>query len=286
MEEQSKRGKDKAFVLRTPPQLPPGSGTSRNLPQPSKSLRDGSTDGIPDSYLQRPLPDRPLPDLPVGVPHDSCGPSRKTSTASIAPSLLSYVKDVSFLDESVEYGHAQEVPVYKTQSNSSPARNPPSPDSCRLSMSDYEYCMSSEEDLRANQPQPTLPGDHLVSSENMSRHYTGFQDTSDGSARSTNGETTAPHINKTARAIEEKDIDFSKFPHLQLDEWEWIRRSPSPKVPPRRVLSPRLGRLWDALRRNRSRSPLRQPLCEAPARNNSTPHLYGPDGKEKHGNWI
>ncbi|KAL1867489.1 hypothetical protein Daus18300_006333 [Diaporthe australafricana] len=285
-EEHSKPRKNKVFVLRTPPQLPPSSGTSRNLPQPSKSLRDGSTDGIPDSYLQRPLPDRPLPDLPVGLPNDSCGPSRKTSTASIAPSLLSYVKDVSFLDESVEYGHAQEVPVYKTKSNSSPARNQPSPDSCGLSVSDYEYCMPSEEDLRADQFQPTLPGDHLVSSGHGSRRYTGCADNSDGSPPSRNGKTAAPHTDEAVRTIEENGIDFSKFPHLQLDEWEWIRRSPSPKVPPRRVLSPRLGRLWDTLRRNRSRSPLRQPPCEAPARNNSTPHLYGPDAKEKHGNWI
>ncbi|KAI3396122.1 hypothetical protein diail_453 [Diaporthe ilicicola] len=285
-EERSKPRKEKTFVLRTPPQLRPGSGTSHNLPQPSKSLRDGSTDGIPDSYLQRPLPDRPLLDLPVGMPDDSHGPSRKTSTASIATSLLSYVKDISFLDESVEYGHAQEVPVYKTKSNSSPARNQPMPDSCDLSVSDYEYYLSSEEDLGVSQPQETFPGDHLVPSGSKSKVCVDGPDNIDGSQPSENAKTAIQQGSMSVEAIEEEVIDFSRFPHLQLDEWEWIRRSPSPKVPTRRVLSPRLGRLWDTLRRNRSRSPLRQPLCEAPARNYSTPHLSGPNEKEKHGNWI
>ncbi|KAJ0116241.1 hypothetical protein J7T55_005187 [Diaporthe amygdali] len=286
MVECSKPRKEKTFVLRTPPQLRPGSGTSQKLPQPSKSLRDGPTDGIPEWYLQRPLPDLPLPELPVGVPNESYGPSRKTSTASIAASLLSYVKDASFLDESVKYGHAQEVPVYKTKSNASLDRDQPPPDCSDLSVSDYECYLSSDDDLRVNQSQSALSENHPVSMGKMSENNTDFLDNNNGSSMMGDGKTAGSKASKPVVTVGEKGIDFSRFPHLQLDEWEWIRRSPSPKVSPRRVLSPRLGRLWDTLRRNRSRSPLRQPLCEAPVRNYSTPHLFAPDGKEKHGNWI
>lgn len=225
--------KEKVFVLRTPPQLRPGSGTSHHLPQPSKTLRDGSTDGLPASYLQRPLPDRPLPDLPIGVPNEICGPSRKTSTASIATSLLSYVKDGSFLEESVEYGHAQEVPVYKAKSDPLPAHR------------QYRHD----------------PDDRSV-----------------GSPSARDFDTASPKTGKSVLNVGEGHIDFSRFPHLQLDEYEWIRRSPSPKTSPRRVLSPGLGRLWKTLRRNRSRSPLRQPPCEEPVR--------GQGGNEQYGNWI
>lgn len=286
MVECSKPRKEKTFVLRTPPQLRPGSGTSQKLPQPSKSLRDGPTDGIPEWYLQRPLPDLPLPELPVGVPNESYGPSRKTSTASIAASLLSYIKDGSFLDESVKYGHAQEVPVYKTKSNASLDSNQPLPDCSNLSVSDYECYLSSDDDLKVNTFQSTLSGNHPVSAEKVTKDKKDCLYNNDGSPIEKDGKTTGSKAGKPVVTVEEKGIDFSKFPHLQLDEWEWIRRSPSPKVPSRRVLSPRLGRLWETLRRNRSRSPLRQPLCEAPVRNQSTPHLFAPDGKEKHGNWI
>lgn len=239
--EGDKPWKEKVYVLRTPPQLRPGSGTSHHLPQPSKTLRDGSTNGLPAAYLQRPLPDRPLPDLPIGVPNEICGPSRKTSTASIATSLLSYVKDSSFLDESVEYGHAQEVPVYKAKSDPLPA---------------HDQDQHDPDDLSVGSP----------------------------SAR--DFETSFPKASKSVLNVGEEYIDFSRFPHLQLDEYEWIRRSPSPKTSPRRVLSPRLGRLWDTLRRNRSRSPLRQPPREGPVRNCSTPHLPGQGGIEQYGNWI
>lgn len=276
--------KEKIFVLRTPPQLRPGSATCQNLPQPSKSLRDGSTEGIPDSYLQRPLPDRPLPDLPIGVPNEVCGPSRKTSAASIATSLLSYIKDGSFLDESVEYGHAQEVPIYKT--DALPAQHyQHDPDD--LPVSDYENCLSSDDDdLELKQPQPDSLGKHIIGSGNRLRHHADFLDTKDGSSPEKDAKTTGLEASKPVVNIGDRCIDFSRFPHLQLDEYEWIRQTPSPKASPRRVLSPRLGRLWDTLRRNRSRSPLRQPLCEAPTRNLSIPHLPGQDGNEKYGNWI
>ncbi|POS76095.1 hypothetical protein DHEL01_v205506 [Diaporthe helianthi] len=280
----SKLRKEKVFVLRTPPQLRPGFETSHNLPQPSKSLRDGSTEGIPDSYLQRPLPDRPLPDLPVGVPNEVCGPSRKTSTASIATSLLSYVKDGSFLDESVEYGHAQEVPVYRAKTDASPAqRYQHDPDD--LPVSDYENYLSSEDEPEVNQSQPAFVGKHPAGSGNRLRNHTDFQSSKNASPEK-NTKTAGPETSKSVVNIGDRCIDFSRFPHLQLDEYEWIRRSPSPKASPRRVLSPTLGRLWDTLRRSRSRSPTRQPLREAPIRNLSTPHLPGQDGDEKYGNWI
>lgn len=285
-EQRSKPRKEKVFVLRTPPQLPPGSGTSHNLPQPSKTLRDGSTDGIPESYLQRPLPDRPLPDLPVGVPNEICGPSRKTSTASIATSLLSYVRDGSFLDESVEYGHAQEVPVYKAKSDAYPALNHQQPCPDDRSVSDYENYLPWEDDLRVNQSHSASPGENTVSNGSRLKNYADVLDSDEGLPPAKDSQTAGPKASKSFANIGEKYIDFSRFPHLQLDEYEWIRRSPSPKAPPRRVLSPRLGRLWDTLRRNRSRSPLRQPLREAPSRNYSTPHLSGQDGNEKYGNWI
>lgn len=285
-EKRSKPRKEKVFVLRTPPQLRPGSGTSHNLPQPSKTLRDGSTDGIPDSYLQRPLPDRPLPDLTVGVPDEICVPSRKTSTASIAPSLLSYVKDGSFLDESVEYGCAQEVPVYKAKSDASPAHRNHQPDPDNQSISDYEDYLSSEDDLNVGQAQSGMSDRQTTSNESRLKDCKDCIHSNDGSPPAKDGKFANPKAGRSMVNVGEKYIDFSRFPHLQLDEHEWMSRSPSPKAPPRRVLSPRLGRLWDTLRRNRSRSPLRQPLREAPVRNYSTPHLSGQYGNEKYGNWI
>ncbi|KAG8159118.1 hypothetical protein KVR01_010779 [Diaporthe batatas] len=270
---------EKVFVLRTPPQLRPGSGTSHNLPQPSKSLRDGSTEGIPDSYLQRPLPDRPLPDLPVGVP------SRKTSTVSIATSLLSYVKDSSFLDESVEYGHAQEVTVHKAKADALPTQHYQH-DLDDLPVSDYENYLSSDDDSKVKQSQPASLGKHIVGSGHVLPNHTDLLDSKDGSPPEEDSKAAGLQASKPVVNIGDRCIDFSKFPHLQLDEFDWIRRSPSPKASPRRVLSPRLGRLWDTLRRNRSRSPLRQPLREAPSRNLSTPQLPGQDGNEKYGNWI
>lgn len=278
--------KEKVFVLRTPPQLRPGSGTSHNLPQPSKTLRDGSTDGIPDSYLQRPLPDRPLPELPVGVPNEICGPSRKTSTASIATSLLSYVKDGSFLDESVEYGHAQEVPVYKAKSETSPAHDDHQYDPDDRPVPDYENYLSSKDDLRIHRFQSASPDQYLARNGNGLKNDTNCLEINHGSPPAKADKFASPKPSKSFVNIGEKYIDFSRFPHLQLDEHEWISQSPSPEAPPRRVLSPGLGRLWDTLRRNRSRSPLRQPLHEAPTRNYSTPHLSGRDGNEKYGNWI
>lgn len=285
-DKRSKPRKDKVFVLRTPPQLRPGSGTSHNLPQPSKTLRDGSTDGIPDSYLLRPLPDRPLPELPVGVPNEICVPSRKTSTASIAPSLLSYVKDGSFLDESVEYGYAQEVPVYKAKSDASPAHRNHQPGPDDQSISDYENYLPPEDDLNVDRAQSGSSGWQTTSNESRQKDYKDCIHSNDGSPPERDGKVADPKAEKSMVNIGEKYIDFSRFPHLQLDEHEWMSRSPSPKASPRRVLSPRLGRLWDTLRRNRSRSPLRQPLREAPVRNYSTPHLSGQYGNEKYGNWI
>jgi hypothetical protein len=276
--------KEKVFVLRTPPQLRPGSGTSHNLPQPSKCLRDGFIEGISDSYLQRPLPDRPLPDLPVGVPNEICGPSRKTSTASIATSLLSYIKDDSFLNESVEYGHAQEVPVYKT--DALPAHHYYQHDPDDLSVSDYETYLSSEDDLKVKQSELAPQGKHSAGSGDRLHKHTEFLDTKDRSPPAKDTKTAGPKAGKSVVNIGEKCIDFSRFPHLQLDEYERIHQSPSPKASPRLALSPRLGRLWDTLRRNRSRSPLRQPLCEAPIRNCSMPHLPDQGGNEKYGNWI
>lgn len=284
----SKPRRNSMFVLRTPPQLRPRSATSHNLPQPSKTLRDGVPHGVPDSYLQRPLPDRPLPELPISRLGDSgASRPRKASSASAAPSvtpsLRSYVKDGSFLDESVEYGQAQKVHICKRYTGASPDQDRALPDSNDTSISDYEGSPLAEDDSKKRNSLLLSPGNYLASTGSMlEKHIARLEDNHDsplgGIDRSVVSEKKG-----APGSYGEMGIDFSKFPHLQLSESDWVRRTPSPTTP-RGILSPK--RLWNTLRRNKSRSPLRDVYGEAKARNQSTPDLVGQERNERHGNWI
>lgn len=322
-----KTRRNSTFVLRPPPQLRPRSAMSHRLPQPSKTIRDALPPAVADSYLQR-----PLPELPTDGPNDSwVSRSRKSSTASaapsIAPSLLSYVKNGSFLDETVEYGQAQEVEMDKdhpgvplSQENSEKSKET-TPSPVDISMSDYEASPIAVDDSKENNPNLLSPGNYLASTGSMlemhiarldNQSLTGgdrvdsprgdkkrlfVEDIADvnddpqsprgrtGRARSND---QIPRARQTVRGTDEFNIDFSKFPHLQLAESDWIRSTPSPQAVPHRILSPRLGRLWNTLRRAKSRSPLRNTEEGNASRNYSTPQLHDSraEVKERHGNWI
>lgn len=280
--------RNSSYILRTPPQLRPRSATSHTLPQPSKTVRDGITPGCSDPILQRPLPNRPLPDLPCISPEDTwMAPSRKSSNASaapsVAPSLVSYVKNESYLNETVEFGQAQEVhigkefprvPVLQEQLVRSPGTR---------SISDYDADSPrhDQRDLSSTRGEKS-PREVMLESpiENAGMHAMSVGDTV-ASERS----QSSLKENVTTRS-RDLALDFARFPHLQLSQSDWKPRTPSPQSVPRRMLSPRFGRLWSTLRRNKSRSPLRDAHDELVPKNYSTPQLTGPEVKEKHGNWI
>lgn len=289
--------RNSSYILRTPPQLRPRSArsaTSHTLPQPSKTLRDGIMPGFSDSILQRPLPDRPLPELPCVSPNDTwMGPSRKSSNASatpsVAPSLMSYVKNESYLNETVEFGQAQEVhmgkeipgvPVLQEQLTRSPGSE---------SVSDYVADHPAEDsshhdrgDLLSTRDERLTPEIIL---ESPIGNVGGVHAVSFGDAIASERTLSPSKENMTTRS-RDLALDFARFPHLQLSQSDWKQRTPSPQSAPRRILSPRLGRLWSTLRRNKSRSPLRDVHNELAPRNYSTPQLTGPEVKERHGNWI
>lgn len=286
-----------SFVLRTPPELRPQSATSQNLPQPSKTLRDALPPGFPESYSQR-----PLPELPIDGPNDFWVPlSRKSSTASaapsVAPSLLGYVENESYLDETVEYGQAQEVFMGKSHPGV-PLNEEDSDKNKRMttppvgtSISDYENTCLVEDEPKDNNSDLLSPGNYMASTGSMLEKYMSRLGKGQGSPCARTGRRpgkNSPRARDTCGVNGELDMDFSKFPHLhlQLSESEWIRRTPSPQAIPRRLRSPKLGLLWSNLRRNKSRSPLRSLNAEAAPRNYSTPHLASPEVKERHGNWI
>lgn len=299
--------RNSCYILRTPPQLRPRSATSHNLPQPSKTLRDALSLGCHESYLSRPLPDRPLPELPTDGLNGSDTPrSRKSSTASaapsVAPSLLSYVKNESFLEETVEYGQGLEIPIHRDHPgvphNEETATSKYDSEAIRAdasthidgpivtdtSMSHFEGSPLITKGSQENDPKLVLPEDYMAttgsslkkpSSEDKQASSSGEIDSNRGlqSPRKKRGDTV------------DLAIDLSRFPHLQLSESEWIRQTPSPQHVPRRILSPRLGRLWNTLRRNKSRSPLRNNRDKVVSRNYSTPQLSSPR-TQKNGNWI
>lgn len=290
-----------SYVLRTPPQLPPQLTTSQNLPQPSKTLRDALPPGFPETYLQRPLPDRPLPELPADGPNNSWVPrSRKSSTASaapsLAPSLLSYVKNDSYLDETVEYGQALAVPMdkdhpgvplNKESSEKSEALNMPLSDTSTL---DHQKSVLAQSDeCKEDDPKFNSSDNNLASTESMLEKQLNRCGSGQGppSQGISNTQDSKRPQTKTASSIsEEVNTDLFNRPDLELARSQWIRRTPSPQPIPRRILSPRLGRLWNTLRRNKSRSPTRNLHEEAVLRNFSTPHLTGSEVKERRGNWI
>lgn len=278
--------RNSSYILRTPPQLRPRSATSHNLPQPSKTFRDGVASGFPESILQRPLPDRPLPELPAIVPDNTwLGPSRKSSNASatpsVAPSLMSYVKNESFANETVEYGQAHEVPMEKNHPGVPMVQKTPAYSPSSTSGSDYDAVDSPPNGRRQLYDKSSLQILLESPTDIVDRNYT----VPFGDAMADDRNQSPTKENGTTRS-RDLALDFAKFPHLQISEADWKRRTPSPQSAPRRVLSPRLERLWSTLRRNKSRSPLRDIPSDLAPRNYSTPHLTGPEVKRKHGNWI
>lgn len=287
--------RNSSYILRTPPQLRPRSTTSHNLPQPSKTLRDCVPPGCPESILQRPLPDRPLPELPaVELSEDSwIVRSRKSSSASAAPSvatsLLSYVNNDSYLNETVEYGQAQEVRMDKDHPGVPLIQEQVTLAPVNISVSDHDDASLEETESKNNNPILPSPINHLSTtgriSESTINQHEGSRESSSERAGNSGGNNDSQKENM-AKRNRELAIDFSVSSHLQLAESEWLRRTPSPQEAPRRILSPRLGRLWNTLRRNKSRSPLRNLHNELSSKNFSTSQLTGPEVKERHGNWI
>lgn len=305
--------RNSCYVLRTPPRLRPRSATSHNMPQPSKFLRDGLTLGSPDSYLSRVLPDLPPPELPTDGPNDAyVTRSRKSSTASaapsVAPSLLSYVKNTSYMEETVEYGQGLQVPINKEHPGVPITKGSETSQSVTSSicgdvsdqvdvLSVIDTTMPKQEgspminkDSKSNGPTVSLPGNYMASTETTPKGHTsrGFE----GNQLSSDEETESSVDMKSPR-LKRGDtvdlaIDLSRFPHLHLSESEWMRQTPSPQRVPRRILSPRLGRLWNTLRRNKSRSPIRNRGEPAASRNHSSTQLLESEMEKKKmmGNWI
>lgn len=286
--------RNSSYVLRTPPQLRPRSATSHNLPQPSKTFRDGVASGCTDPFLQRPLPDRPLPELPAVVPDDAwLGPSRKSSNASatpsIAPSLRSYVKNESYLNETVEYGQAHEVLMEKDHPGVPILQEKLAHSPGSTSASDYDAASLAADSPPLDHKDHTSPECLRSSSTAMLKIPIGIDrevhTSMPGDAVACEQNESPAKENMTTRS-RDLALDFARFPHLQISESDWKRRTPSPQLAPGRILSPTLGRLWSTLRRNKSRSPLRDVQNELAPRNYSTPQLTGPEVKERHGNWI
>lgn len=305
--------RNSCYILRTPPQLRPRSATSHNLPQPSKSLRDALTLGFADSYLSRALPELPPPELPTDGPNDTYVPrSRKSSSASaapsVAPSLLSYVKNTSYMEETVEYGQGLEIPINRdhpgvpVNEDSATTRSVidsicgdlkdpvDMPSVIDTTMSNQGASLLINEDSKNDDPTMASPGNYMASTGTTLKGHMS-QGSEDKQASSEEG-TDSSRDMKSPR-IKRGDtmdlaIDLSRFPHLHLSESEWMRQTPSPQRVPRRILSPRLGRLWNTLRRNKSRSPLRNIREPAASRSYSTPQLLDSavEKKRKVGNWI
>ncbi|ROW11637.1 hypothetical protein VPNG_05569 [Cytospora leucostoma] len=291
IESKSKPRRNSTFVLMAPPQLQPRSATSHNLPQPSKTVRDGVPHGVFGSYLQRPLPDRPLPDLPIpgsvttGM-RRSRGSSTVSAAPSVTPSLLSYVKDGSMLDESVEYGQAQEVQICVRHTGESPNQDKSYPNIHDTSISGYENPPLVEEDSNEGDQLLLSPGNYLASTGcTLEDHAPRLESDHDPPSQELD-RSASPGTREAIESIGEPITDFSRFPHLQLSESDWIRRTPSPTIVPRSILSPK--RLWSTLRRNksRSRSPLRDVHGEVMTRNHPTSYPVDRERDEIHGNWI
>lgn len=160
------------------------------------------------------------------------------------------------------------------------------------SFSDCEGSSLANAESKEDNSMLLSPGNYMASSgSTREMHMALLQDDQDSHrGRTTSlGSDDSPRTQGTANTSGDLDINFSKFPHLQLSESEWVRRTPSPEAAPRRILSPRFGRLWNTLRRSKSRSPLRSlrnHRDEAASRNYSTPQLASPEMKERHGHWI
>lgn len=292
------------YGLRSPVQFTSYSVSSRNLPQPSKILRDTISRGIPGSYRERTLPDRPLPELPDVCPDDSWIPrSRNCSTGSAAPSvatsLLSYIENEALMDETVEYGQAQEVPMHKTHPGV-PLSDSRGPLTCQPTIKATDGLANDNKksgslvtgtkvtDLQHQPPRSPKDDSAIMSGRRVERpgHDSLSLDRQRGRA------TESPNLCKTQSARSKEDVGvgiYAEFAHLPPPQRDALKRTPSPTTSPRGVLSPRLGRFWNSLRRTKSRSPLRalrQTHNAKMPKNNSTPQFVCPEVKERHGNWI
>lgn len=297
----TKPKRNTSFVLRTPPQLRPQSTTSQNLPQPSKTFRDALPPGFPETYLQRPLPDRPLPELPTdGRDNSWISRSRKSSTASaapsLAPSLLSYVKNDSYQDEAVEYGRALAVPIDKdhpgvplSKEGFEKSEGLAAPLADTSIVEHGNSALTQNNDYTQDNPNFQSPNKVLASDGSMLEKQ--LHRCGSGQGSPFQGISNTQGVNRlqdkdAASDSEETNTEFFKSSHLEVARPQWIQHTPSPQAMHRRILSPRLGRLWNTLRRNKSRSPVRNLREEAVFRNFSTPHLTGSEVKERRGNWI
>lgn len=150
------------------------------------------------------------------------------------------------------------------------------PPPAHSSPSDYEGLSMTEDDWQKDNPTLLCPGNYMASARSNLEKQTGQLEDDQASPCDTAvgpGQSDCPQTKDLSRVNGNLDIDFSRFPHLQLSESEWIGHTSSPQAVPRRMLSPRLGRLWNTLRRNKSRSPLRNLQGREASRNYSSPHL-------------
>lgn len=294
-----------ALVLRAKPQLRPRSAISQTFPEPSKTLRDNLAAGFPELYVRRPLPDRPLPELPHVGPSDLCASlARRSSTASaaasVAPSLMSYVKNESYLNETVVYGQAEEVSMQRPRRGDGPNEEETVPvveDSVAVSdvsISDYEG--SSIGPIEADEYNSALrsPSNYVACTGSILEEQLSLFDRLKESP-TPRGRTAEKELamgnSPRSQYMTQKEvrgplgIDLSKFPHLQLMQ-ESPQEARSLQIKPPQVLSPGLGRIWRTLRRKKSRSPLRSLEGNSVSTNYTSPRSGHGEVKERHPYWT
>lgn len=215
---------------------------------------------------------------------------------------MSYVDNASYMDEDIRYGQALKVRINKdypgvplnqeqtisTRVSGSSRVDVSTPVGVSdTSISNYEVSPLTTNDSKEGDMALCLPGNYFATSgSTREKHMTSSErpKTSPGKepVRSSEIQSTGVKRVDTGKLA----LDLARFPHLQLRESEWLRQTPSPERVPRRILSPRLSRLWNTLRRHKSRSPLRKARGESAMRNRSTPHLPDSEERDKDGNWI
>lgn len=210
------------------------------------------------------------------------------------------------MEETVEYGQGLQVPINREHpgvpitegSETSKSVNNPicgdvsdPVDVLRVTtISNQEGSPLINEDSKNKDPAVSSPGNYMASTATTSRRHTsrGLE----CKQRSSDEETESSVDMKSPRLKRGDTVDLamdlSRFPHLHLSESEWMRQTPSPQRVPRRILSPSLGRIWNTLRRNKSRSPIRNIGESEASRNYVTPQLLDSEveKKKKLGNWI
>lgn len=212
------------------------------------------------------------------------------------------------MEETVEYGQGLEIPIKRDHAgvpineDSATSRSVidsicgdaydlvDMPSVIDTTNSNHGALLLNNEDSKNDDPTTASPGNYMASSGTALKGHMS-QASEDRQVSSEEG--TDSSLDMKSPRIKRGDtidlaIDLSRFPHLHLSESEWMRQMPSPQRVPRRILSPRLGRLWNTLRRNKSRSPLRNIREPAASRNYSTPQLLDSEVEKKRnmGNWI